>query len=237
MHATALGARLRGWLRVPLARALALSIAVHAAVAMVVQPQSGTRQRVIVLNTRILPQAAVPVPPSAAAAAAPVAAPPVSTPAETAKERAQAAPSEALPPPAPATAAVGPVQPEQPVPGQPAADGSQTEGTDALPEVPVMQDLSWYSARQVDVRPAPPVLPKYPAAARRRGLQGSVVIELSIDQFGAVHEAVIVAAEPPGVFDDTVLQAFRQARFKPALRDGQPVRYIGRYLFLFEQDD
>lgn len=101
-----------------------------------------------------------------------------------------------------------------------------------------MLDTRWYTARQVDRRPEliTPTLPVYPEQARSQGIQGSVVVELHIDQFGRVRDIRILASDPPGVFDAAVQEAYGQAQYRPALLDGRPVRYIGKYRVLFELD-
>lgn len=108
----------------------------------------------------------------------------------------------------------------------------------ALPEIPVMLDTRWYTARQVDRRPEimTPTLPVYPEQARSRGIEGSVVVEVHIDETGRVRDIQILEADPPGVFDAAVLEVYGQALYRPALLDGQPVRYIGKYRVLFELD-
>jgi TonB family protein len=107
-----------------------------------------------------------------------------------------------------------------------------------LPEIPVMLDTQWYTARQVDRRPElmTPALPSYPEEARRQGIQGSVVIEVHIDEYGRVHEIAVLEANPPGVFEAAVLDVYGKAQFSPALLHGRPVRYIGKYRVSFELD-
>lgn len=106
----------------------------------------------------------------------------------------------------------------------------------ASPEIPAMPDARWHTARQVDRRPElmTPILPVYPKEARSRGIEGSVVVEVHIDETGRVRDIQILKADPPGVFDAAVLEAYGQARYRPALLDGRPVRYIGKYRVLFK---
>lgn len=105
-----------------------------------------------------------------------------------------------------------------------------------LPEVPLIVDTRWYTAREVDRRPEPTgeIRPVYPEEARRHGITGSVVVALHIDEAGEVREVEILESNPPGVFDAAVIAAYGQARFTPAARGGRPVRYLGRYRVLFE---
>lgn len=104
--------------------------------------------------------------------------------------------------------------------------------------VPSMMDLRWYGAREVDSHPKAlsQIEPIYPEAARRRGQTGWVKLRLKIDEFGGVKEAEVVEATPAGVFDLATLQAFEQARFEPARKQGRPVRYEGYFRVVFELD-
>jgi periplasmic protein TonB len=110
-----------------------------------------------------------------------------------------------------------------PVPALPAAPAIT-----ALPSVPVMIDTTWYGVRQLDVQPRAlqPVNPAYPPQARRQGLEGTVKLMLKIDEFGVVQEAAVEEGEPPGVFDAAALAAFRSARFAPAQKNQRPVRAL-----------
>jgi protein TonB len=84
----------------------------------------------------------------------------------------------------------------------------------------------YYLARELDARPAPrnPVEPAYPNDAYLRDISGRVLVRLYIAESGAVEKAVIVQAEPPGYFEEAVQQAFRAARFTPAMKHGRPVK-------------
>ena len=93
-------------------------------------------------------------------------------------------------------------------------------------ELPGVRDLTWYPARQLDVFPRPLVAykPVYPEQAGAEGLRGEVTLLLLIDEEGAVHEASVVEAQPPGHFEQAALAAFEGARFEPARKDGRAVR-------------
>lgn len=84
----------------------------------------------------------------------------------------------------------------------------------------------YYLARELDVRPAPRqrVDPAYPNDAFLRDISGRVVARLYITESGAVERALILHAEPPGYFEEAVEQAFRAARFTPAMKNGRPVK-------------
>jgi len=72
----------------------------------------------------------------------------------------------------------------------------------------------------------PPVLLRgdtlvYPEAARAQGLQGTVDVRYDVTASGQVSNAVVVAAEPAGVFDEAALSAVRAWRFRPGRHKGE----------------
>lgn len=95
-------------------------------------------------------------------------------------------------------------------------------------EIPLAPDPTYYSAREVDVHPAPmhPIVPQYPDAARRAGKHGRVTVLLHIEADGRVSDAEVIHAEHPDVFDEAALEPFRKSwfRFYPAKKNGRPVR-------------
>ncbi len=63
--------------------------------------------------------------------------------------------------------------------------------------------------------------PAYPAAARAAGVQGVVVVRLTIDEQGNVRDAKIVKGDSN--FDDVVLAAVKSWKYEPAKhQDGKP---------------
>jgi len=115
-----------------------------------------------------------------------------------------------LPPPAmPASPAVEPANPLLP----------------AL-EVPLLEDPTWYPAKQVDVHPAAlhPIKPVYPEKGVELGVDGKVVLLLLIDETGLVKEVSVMEADPEGIFEESALAAFRNARFAPAQKNGRAVK-------------
>ncbi|QXP82622.1 energy transducer TonB [Methylococcus sp. ANG] len=67
------------------------------------------------------------------------------------------------------------------------------------------------------------VVPKYPAAARRRGIEGWVRLEVTVTATGLLGDARVVDASPRHTFDEAALEAIRHWRFKPAFKDGRAV--------------
>ena len=68
-----------------------------------------------------------------------------------------------------------------------------------------------------DVKPVKRVHPVYPPEAEAQHIEGHVKVRLSVDLDGKVTDAQVLVAEPPGVFEESVLTAVRQYQFK---RDG-----------------
>ena len=81
------------------------------------------------------------------------------------------------------------------------------------------------TARTRDASPiaSSQVLPKYPASALRAGETGTVLVLASIDRTGVPIEVSLDDRSGNRDFDRSALQAVRQWRFQPALRDGKPV--------------
>jgi protein TonB len=67
-----------------------------------------------------------------------------------------------------------------------------------------------------------PIDNAYPAEAGN--VEGSVIVRLLILETGAIEEAAIVEAHPPGVFEKAALAALGRAQFRPGLLYGIPVR-------------
>lgn len=95
----------------------------------------------------------------------------------------------------------------------------------ALVQPPTV-DLTYYSARELDVYPAPraPLRFEHPERAARERVGGSVRIMLLLDEAGTVDGVSVVTAEPPGYFEDKVRAVFAAARFFPARKDGRAVK-------------
>lgn len=72
----------------------------------------------------------------------------------------------------------------------------------------------------------PPVLLRgdtlvYPEAARAQGLQGAVDVRYDVTAEGRVRNAVVLTAQPAGVFDEAALNAVRGWRFRPGRKKGE----------------
>jgi protein TonB len=65
---------------------------------------------------------------------------------------------------------------------------------------------------------------EYPRTARRRRLQGVVVVAVEVTADGAVQNVVVQRSSGHPVLDSAALDAVRNWRFTPARRAGQAVR-------------
>ncbi len=75
-------------------------------------------------------------------------------------------------------------------------------------------------AKPVAIRKTSPL---YPESARRRRLNGEVVVRFHLDERGNLSHLHVKSAEPSGVFENSALTAVRQWRFSPARKDGRNV--------------
>lgn len=243
-----------GWRREltsPLLRMLGLSLSLHVALVLLVQPAPGGGGPVTrVIQARLTPPATPVAPPDPL---------PISPP-ETPESPAMAEPPvlEPNPSPPPAPPAPDPIEMQPastPVPTDdassigtmadasppeapsPASQNAEASG-DGLPQIPVMLDTRWYTAREVDVHPKARsrIQFDYPQSAREQGVQGWVRVMLKVDEFGQVRDLEVVEGNPPGVFEESVRAAFSQALFEAARRDGVPVRALMQIRVTFELD-
>jgi TonB family protein len=87
----------------------------------------------------------------------------------------------------------------------------------------------------------PPHVLTHPAAlytdeSRRRGIQGNVVVQVYFDEDGTI--TVLKVAKGLGYgLDENALQALKDWRFAPALRDGLPVSAVAEVEILFRLND
>ena len=90
-------------------------------------------------------------------------------------------------------------------------------GDYGLPEIFAAGDLDQPLTTLVRV---PPV---YPFLAKQRNIQGWVKVRFVITTRGTVDRATIVAAQPAGIFEQSVARCITQWRFRPGTIAGEPV--------------
>lgn len=90
-----------------------------------------------------------------------------------------------------------------------------------------------------DVRlPIVKVAPIYPDRALKEGIEGDVLLEFVVTETGAVRDAVVLEANPSGVFERAALKAVLKFKYKPRIVDGRPVETTGvRNRIAFEISD
>lgn len=82
-----------------------------------------------------------------------------------------------------------------------------------------------YGLAEVDMPPQPlvQVPPLYPHAARRSGLEGTVVLEFVVTESGTVEQMRVLESRPGTVFVAAAQAAVERWRFEPAQHRGTPV--------------
>ena len=68
------------------------------------------------------------------------------------------------------------------------------------------------------------VNPVYPEEARKKGIQGVVILEAKIDEYGRVMDAMILRSIPD--LDPSAIDAVRQWVYEPLLIDGKPTKAL-----------
>lgn len=76
--------------------------------------------------------------------------------------------------------------------------------------------------------------PVYPLNARRAGIQGWVNVRFIVNEQGRVENVSVREAEPPGVFDQSVIRCVSGWRFQPGTVDGRPVKVWAETTLHFE---
>jgi protein TonB len=66
------------------------------------------------------------------------------------------------------------------------------------------------------------VPPEYPFAAKQRGIEGTVVLRLSIDELGMLQDVELIKATDP-VFVDAAVASVKKSFFIPAKNNRRPV--------------
>jgi len=67
--------------------------------------------------------------------------------------------------------------------------------------------------------------PVYTQKARDAGIEGTIVLKAEIDKEGKVN-AVVLAQGLEYDLDDATMRTVMGRRFKPAIRNGQPIEYM-----------
>ena len=92
-----------------------------------------------------------------------------------------------------------------------------------------------YGEDQVDQPPAiaKRIAPDYPARVQRLNMSGKVVVSLVVDTAGNPQACLVLAADPPGYFEEAALAAARKTRFIPGKLQGKNVNTQVALPFVF----
>jgi TonB family protein len=72
------------------------------------------------------------------------------------------------------------------------------------------------------------VTPEFPSAARQRALSGWVDVQFKVLTDGSVSDISVIGADPAGAFEQSATDAVRKWKYRPILRDGQPINQRAR---------
>ncbi len=76
--------------------------------------------------------------------------------------------------------------------------------------------------------------PVYPAAAKRRNIEGWIKVKFLVDEQGQVDRVSVLEAEPEGIFDQAVLRCVSAWRFKPGTKGGVAVKALVEQTITFK---
>jgi protein TonB len=76
--------------------------------------------------------------------------------------------------------------------------------------------------------------PKYPDSAKKAQLEDQVIVRYVIGKNGRINDVQILSHANYPAFDDAVLDAIRQWRFRPMIKDGKPVEVVHELAINFE---
>lgn len=110
-------------------------------------------------------------------------------------------------------------------------------------DIKTAQDAAEAAKRAAEVVPATAlelthyVPPEFPASARERAMSGWVDVQFMVLKDGTVSDIAVVEADPAGQFEQSAMEAVRKWKYRPILRDGQPItqRARVRVRFALEQ--
>ena len=151
-------------------------------------------------------------------------APPLAEPAKMPEQNLPAEDTEVVPPPEPRT------------------DGGRTSASAAEADTPgpvATVESGGGASGHIDAHPslARPIRPSYPIGARRRGEEGTVILDVNVDADGRAERVTLVSSSGFPELDRAAVRAAEQARFKPATRDRQPFASAARLTLIFRLRD
>ena len=143
--------------------------------------------------------------------------------------------------PIPAPPIPAPTPAPKPAPVSPAATAPTTVSAGPFPSIDNSSraEGSGGASGHIDAHPSldHPIRPSYPIGARRRGEEGTVVLDVAVTADGHASSVRLVSSSGFKDLDRAAERAAEQARFKPATRKGQPVESAARLTLIFRLRD
>ncbi|NLZ16560.1 MAG: TonB family protein [Desulfobulbaceae bacterium] len=130
------------------------------------------------------------------------------------------------------------VQPGAAPASTPAANPSEQGSAKSVASGPSRssQQRSIYSSGEIDgaLTALKRGQPAYPPSARRRNIEGWVQVQFIVNEHGQPEQIRILAAEPEGVFDASVVNSISRWRFRPGMVKGAAVRVLVEQTIRFQ---
>jgi protein TonB len=79
-------------------------------------------------------------------------------------------------------------------------------------------------------------LPVYPHAAKSRHIEGWIRVQFVVDELGHVDQISVLAADPQGIFEQSVLRCVAGWRFKPGTIGATAVKTLVQQTIFFKLD-
>ena len=124
-----------------------------------------------------------------------------------------------------------PAPAEQPAPKRPQPQPPTTSPKREPPAPKPPRKAGKTSTARPDANRSP--APKYPRSARRRGLEGRVVLLVEINQRGEPTRVTVSKSSGHAALDGAAVEALWKWRFIPAYDDGKPVDSVRHQSFRF----
>lgn len=99
---------------------------------------------------------------------------------------------------------------------------AKPDSADGQPVLKVCSDDNPEPCASTPPRPTFTPDPKYPSEARKKHIEGKVLMEATIGTDGAAHDVQIVKSLGHGL-DEESINALKKWKFRPAMREGKPV--------------
>jgi protein TonB len=99
-------------------------------------------------------------------------------------------------------------------------------------------DFTVNVSRDPNMKPVVKVPPPYPRRAMERCLEGWGLVEFTVTETGAVINPRIIDADPPGIFNRSILRTIVKWKYKPTISKGKAVQVTGiQHLLVYELND